>query len=164
MGVTPLFSEVAAKEDVRRMEKRIERCRVIPKRSREESLLSAALWGLVIQSVKKDSGQNVSLKRVLLQKTKQLLFDRVMTKTPLRKHKKREQGFKLICNCKRRRQIQWTQHLNNSLLGLDDLNSIYQWGGLESDVEHIGVEIADAILECVVNEIVSDHFDYLADV
>ncbi|CAL0327114.1 unnamed protein product [Lupinus luteus] len=165
--------------DVSGKEKRIHSCGVVvPKKITEESILSAALWSLLTQSEKRENysmelreniGCNVSKilksKRVL-HKTKQLLFDcvREITITLPRKDYGPEELGKIIWQ----RTKEWSEkgagdetNLTH-LLTLDYLNSINEWSKLEQHVKDVSVEIADAILDCVNDEIVSEMIENLA--
>ena len=168
-------------EDVGRMEQKIRNCGVLlPKKITEDSLLSAALWGLLIQSAKNEKcsmelrellGPNVSQilksKRVL-QKKRQLLFDcvREITVTLPRKENGQqsykqlfgpEELAKIICE----KTKEWGKQAGDKtnltyLLTLDYLNSVKEWCDYEQHIKHICVGIADAILESINNEIVSE--------
>lgn len=173
--------------DVSRMEKRIRNCGVVvPKKITEDSLLSAALWSLLIQSAKRGNYNNMELREILgpnvsqilkskrvLHKTKQLLFDYVREITITFPTKDdRQQGCqqfmgpeelgKIICE----RTKEWGQQAGDEtnltyLLTLDYLKSINEWSKFDQHVKDISVEIADAILERVNNEIVSDMIEIL---
>lgn len=157
------------------------------KKITEESLLSAALWGLLIQSAKREgnysysmelrdilgpnASQTVKSKRAL-HSTKQLLFDcvrEIAVSSCPRQDKEAYQAHyrqllasedlgKFICD----RTKQWGQmaaHQTNltCLLTFDYMNSIQEWCGFNnSHVKDISYEIADAILEHINDEIVSD--------
>ncbi|MED6130709.1 hypothetical protein PIB30_003287 [Stylosanthes scabra] len=140
------------KEDVSGMmrERRIGNCGVLaPKKITENSLLSAALWSLLIQTAKNKSyGYRMELQELLgtkgvLHKTKQVLFDCV-----------REEQ-ELIC--------EWGQQVGDetkskvtNLLTLDYSKSMNDWSKFEQHVKAVSVEIAEGILEGVKDEIVSD--------
>ena len=170
------------------MEERTRSCGVlVPKKITEDSLLSAALWSLLIQTAKRESydytmelrellGPNVSqiLKsKGVLHKTKQLLFDCVREITiTLPRKEDRERGYKQFMGpeelgriiCERTRE--WGQQAGDEsnltyLLTLDYLNSMSEWSKFEQHVKAISVEIADAILERVNDEIVSDMIEIL---
>ncbi|KAF1865514.1 hypothetical protein Lal_00004890 [Lupinus albus] len=174
--------------DVCGKEKRIHSCGVVvPRKITEESLLSSALWSLLTHSAKRENysmdlrenlGPNVSKilksKRVL-HKTKQLLFDcvREITITLPRKDygqpgNKKFMGPEELGNIIWQRTKEWSQkgaedetNLTH-LLTLDYLNSINEWIKFEQHVKDVSVEIADAILEYVNDEIVSDMIEILA--
>ncbi|XP_019437881.1 PREDICTED: uncharacterized protein LOC109343846 isoform X2 [Lupinus angustifolius] len=176
--------------DVSGKEKRIHSCGVVaPKKITEESLLSTALWSLLTHSTKKENysmdlrenlGSNVSKilksKRVL-HKTKQLLFDCVREITITLPRKDYGQGGNKIFmgpeelgNIICQRTKEWSKkgagdetNLTH-LLTLDYLNSINEWSKFEQHVKDVSIEIADAILECVNDEIVSDMIEILAPI
>lgn len=168
-------AEVADNENVRRTEKKI----------REDWISSAAIWGLFIQTVKKESGtrilgehrganvsQVLKSKRVL-QKTKQLLFDCVRelaTNFPGKDNE--EQTYKQFLGPHElgklvsKRTKEWSVVTRDGrsqayLFSLDELNSMYEWNELELHVKDIALEIADAIWECINDEIVSEFIEYL---
>lgn len=153
----------------------------MPKKITEDSLLSAALWGLLIQTTKTDNYSMMELREILgpnvsrvlkskraLHNTKQLLFDCVREITVNFPGKHEEQiGYKqlleaeelgnLICH----RIKEWGQQAGHQtnltcLLTLDHLNSINEWSDLEPLIKDISFQIADAILERISNEIVSE--------
>ncbi|XP_054794682.1 uncharacterized protein LOC129300167 isoform X2 [Prosopis cineraria] len=175
------------KEDVGRREQRILNCGevVMPKKITEDSLLSAAFWGLLIQSAERDGhsiskdfreilGTNVSqvLKsKRALHKTKQLLFDCVREiAASFPRTGEGQTGFKQLLGaeelgnliCQKTRE--WGQQAGDrknltNLLTSDHLKSINEWSDLEPHMKDISFEVADAILDCINNEIVSEMVD-----
>ncbi|XP_054818193.1 uncharacterized protein LOC129317828 isoform X4 [Prosopis cineraria] len=175
-------NEVAVNQDVRKMEKKVHSCSApLPKKMKEESISSAAIWGLLMQSVKKERsprklGENLSpnashgLKsKRILQKTKQLLFYCARETLPRKDKGQRcfnqylgpQQLGRFFC----KRTNIWDQRSRHGrgltcFFSLDDLNSVYQWSDLEPRVNDIVLEIADAILEFINNEFVSEFIQY----
>ncbi|XP_028796095.1 uncharacterized protein LOC114751602 [Neltuma alba] len=170
-------NEVVVNQEVRKIEKKIHSCSVpLPKKMREESISSAASWGLLMQSVKRERGSRKVRDNVapsvsqgfksirVLQKTKQLLFH--CARETLAKKDKGEQCHnkelgKFIC----KRTTRWGQRSRHGrgltcLFSLDDLNSVYEWGDLEPHANDIILQIGDAILESISNEIVSEFIEY----
>ncbi|KAL1344939.1 hypothetical protein HN51_018735 [Arachis hypogaea] len=130
-------------EDVSRitMERRIQNYGVLaPKKITEDSLLSAALWSLLIQTAKSESyGYRMQLQELLgTNKSNQGVFD-----------------------CEREEEAgQHVGHESKSkimkLLTLDYSKSMNEWSKFEQHVKAVSVEIAEGILEGVKHEIVSD--------
>ncbi|XP_028793626.1 uncharacterized protein LOC114761688 [Neltuma alba] len=173
------------KDDVGRTEQRILNCGevVMPKKITEDSLLSAALWGLLIQSAEGD-GHSMDLQEILgtnvsqvlkskraLHTTKQLLFDCVREiaasfpgtdegQTGYKQLLGAEELGNLICQ----KTIEWGQQAGDQtnltfLLTSDYLKSINEWGDFEPQVKDISFEVADAVLDCINNEIISEMLD-----
>ncbi|KAK4277385.1 hypothetical protein QN277_015392 [Acacia crassicarpa] len=174
------------KEDAGRMEQRILNCGevVMAKKITEDSLLSAALWGLLIQSAE-GNGHNMDLQEILgtnnvsqvlkskrtLHKTKQLLFDcaREIAASLPRKEQGRagckqllgaEELGNLICQ----KTKEWGQQAGDQtnlpyLLTSDDLKSINERSDFEPHTKEISFEFADSILDCINYEIVSELAD-----
>ncbi|KAI9118360.1 hypothetical protein K1719_010692 [Acacia pycnantha] len=154
--------EVAVNKDVRKIEKKIQRCSVsLHKKTREESISSAAIWGLLMQpSVKKERGPR-KLRDSIFQglKSRRAIFYCAREKLP-RKDKgeqchSKEMG-KSIC----KRTDKYGGRGVGCLFSLNDLNSLYEWSDLEPHVKNVIIQIGDAILECIINEIVSEFFEY----
>ncbi|XP_054818190.1 uncharacterized protein LOC129317828 isoform X2 [Prosopis cineraria] len=182
LNVAVCLAEVAVNQDVRKMEKKVHSCSApLPKKMKEESISSAAIWGLLMQSVKKERsprklGENLSpnashgLKsKRILQKTKQLLFYCARETLPRKDKGQRcfnqylgpQQLGRFFC----KRTNIWDQRSRHGrgltcFFSLDDLNSVYQWSDLEPRVNDIVLEIADAILEFINNEFVSEFIQY----
>ncbi|XP_061372031.1 uncharacterized protein LOC133314558 [Gastrolobium bilobum] len=158
---------------------------LMPKKITEDSLLSAALWSSLIQSSKRENytmelrdllGPNVSqvLKSSrVLHKTKQLLFDCVREiAMNLPKKDDKQQVYKQILGPEElgkvlwKRTKDWGQHAADEtnltyLLTLDYLDSINEWSKFKRQVKDISVQIADAILDRVNSEIVSEMIELL---
>ncbi|MED6220394.1 hypothetical protein PIB30_044417 [Stylosanthes scabra] len=157
-------------EDVSGMikERRIGNCGdLAAKKITGNSLLSAALWSLLIQTAKNESyGYKMELQDLLgtknvsqmlnskgvLHKTKQVLFDCFREEELMGGE---EALGRMIC--------QWGQQVGDetkskvtNLLTLDYNKSMSDWSKLEQHVKAISVEIAEGILEGVKDEIVSD--------
>ena len=142
------------------------------------------MWSLLGQSVKKEHctkesgelllGPYVSKK--VVHKIKKLLCvceGDITVAIPTKEDRKqgcykqftgpREVG-KLICE----RTKEWGQQAGDganltNLLTSDYLNSITEWRNLETHVKDIGIEITDAILECINSEIVSEIIETFAN-
>ncbi|TKY57918.1 hypothetical protein E2542_SST14972 [Spatholobus suberectus] len=184
LGKRPVRRVPNVSEDVRRMQQRIRSCGVIlPKKIREDSLLSAAIWSsLLDQSIKKrnctrglgellpgtnDVSQILKSKRVL-HRIKKMLFDCVKDITiTLPTEDDRKEGYRqfmgppeignLVRQRTNKRGQQGFDRANlTHLLTLDYLNSIMEWSRFEPHVRDIGIEITDAILDNIHNEIVSE--------
>lgn len=150
---------------------------VVPKKFTEESLLSAALFSSLIQTSKKDHNYTKELQEILghdvshhvmkskrvLHKTKRLLFDcvRELTKNLPEKDCKQFMGPEKLGKMLWERTKEWSsqrggnyeRNLSN-LLNLDYLDSINEWSEFKTEVKDISIEIADAILECVIRDVV----------
>ncbi|KAL5071758.1 hypothetical protein RYX36_022645 [Vicia faba] len=174
-GKIPLESDSNVNEEVREMQQRTN----TPKKIREDSLLSGAIFNLLGVSSKKEDCTNQSQeyiseprvsqvlksKRVLSHKIKKLLFDCVEDITitlptkEVRKHVRRQsmgpiEFEKLTCQGTR----EWRQYYSEdglmSLFTIDYLDSIMEWSKFEQQVKDISFEISDAILDILNNEIV----------
>ncbi|KAL4301591.1 hypothetical protein AHAS_Ahas17G0316200 [Arachis hypogaea] len=112
-----------------------------PKKITEDSLLSAALWSLLIQTAKSESyGYRMQLQELLgTNKSNQVVFD---------------------CEREEEEAGQQVGHESKSkimkLLTLDYSKSMNEWSKFEQHVKAVSVEIAEGILEGVKHEIVSD--------
>ncbi|TKY74952.1 hypothetical protein E2542_SST03717 [Spatholobus suberectus] len=176
-------------QDVSGMEERMSNCCVfVPKRISDDSLLSVALWSSLIQSVKREKcgkelgellGANPNVchvlkSKTLLHKAKQLLFYCVREITiNLSRKDCREQGFKQLIRgpdepgkIKQQRTRALGQVAGNdtnliNLLTSDYLDSMDEWSEFKPQGRHICVEVADAVLERVTNEIVAEMIDVL---
>lgn len=164
-------------QEVRKADRKMQSCSVsLHKKMRQESISSNAIWGLVMQSVKKEQGprkpkdnvaasvfQGVKSRRVL-QKTKKLIFYCAREKL-LRKYKGEKCESKKVGRFICKRTNKWGQRSRyggrgqRCLLSLDDLNSVYEWSDLEPYVKDVILEIRDAILECIISETVSELID-----
>ncbi|KAJ1430368.1 hypothetical protein SESBI_07865 [Sesbania bispinosa] len=163
------------------IEQRIRSCGVlVPKKITEDSLLSAALWSSLIKSAKRKElqgliGTNVLKSRRVLHKTKQLLFDcmREITISHIPRKDDDEDSWKQFMGPERlgkviwERTKEWGQVAANEtnlsyLLSLDYLESLNEWSEFKPQVKGICVEIADAILEGVKDEIVSEMIEILS--
>lgn len=162
------------------IEQRIHSCGVlVPKKITEDSLLSTALWGSLIQTAKRDNNYTkeelreflghhdvskaLKSKRTL-HKTRQLLFDCVREITinlsGQQGCKKQFVGPEKLGKIIWERTREWSQQAagneTNNVTNLDYLSSISEWSKFEPQVKDISVEIADAVLERVNNEIVAE--------
>lgn len=169
-------------EEVRIMQQRIRSGVILPKKIREDSLLSAAIWSsLLDQSINKgncctrelgvlfpgtsDVSQILKSKRVL-HRIKKMLFDCVKdiaitlpTQDDRKKGNRKFMGPLQIGKVLPQRTKKWGQQVGYGenltyLLTLDYLNSIMEWRRFEPHVKGISVEITDAILDSIHNEIV----------
>lgn len=177
-----LFAEERVKEDVGR----IFNCGevLMPKKVTEDSILSSALWGLMIQSAHENGpskdleeivGTNVSqvLKsKRALHKTKQLLFDCVReiaasiprTNEGQTGNCKQLLGAEELGNLICQNMKEWGQQAGDKtnlthLLTSDYMKSIKEWSDFEPHMKDISFEVADAILDCINHEIVTDMRD-----
>lgn len=139
---------------------------VVPKKFTEESLLSAALFS----SLGHDVSHVMKSKRVL-HKTKRLLFDcvRELAKSLPDKDCKQFMGAEKLGKMLWERTKEWSERGGNyernlsNLLNLDYLDSINEWSEFKTEVKDVSIEIADAILECVIrDEVVSDIIEILS--
>ncbi|ESW32931.1 hypothetical protein PHAVU_001G029700 [Phaseolus vulgaris] len=163
-------------ENIRRMQQR--NGILVPKKMRGESLLSAAgRWGGLLEETKKkeevvlpgtnDVSQMLKSKRVL-HRIKKMLFDCVKDiAISLPTEDDRKRGYRQfmgplqIGKLIRQRTNKWDQQgvavggANLTyLLTLDYLNSLVEWKKFEPHVRDISIEITDAILDNILNEIV----------
>lgn len=154
------------------IEQRIQSCGgvLVPKKITEDSLLSAALWSSLINQTAKRKNYN---KKVLqMEKAKQLLFDCVKEMTINHPRKvDRQQGYKQFMGPEKlwKRTKEWSQratgnetNLTKYLLNFDYLDSMNEWSEFKPQVREISVEIADAILERVNNDIVCEMIPILS--
>ncbi|KAF8404844.1 hypothetical protein HHK36_009733 [Tetracentron sinense] len=160
---------------------------VMPKIVKEESILSASLSELLIKSLIEKQGCNgvselqdligygsryLKTKRVL-QQTRQLLFDCVREAVEIhgRNGKRRqyvreflgpEELGKIICEkiCSWGKQSGDVTNITQ-MINSDFSISIEEWSDFQPQMREIGMEIGDAILEDIRNEIVTDMIDCL---
>ncbi|XP_058781144.1 uncharacterized protein LOC131655267 [Vicia villosa] len=136
---------------------------VVPKKISEESLLSAAIFSSLIQTAKRDQkNYTKQLRQILehkrvLHKTKKLLFDCVkeFTKNMKKKDCKKFMGAEKLGKIiwKRRKESGGNYETNiTNLLNLDYLDSINEWSEFKTEMKDISIEIADAILECMMKD------------
>ncbi|XP_014504023.1 uncharacterized protein LOC106764272 isoform X2 [Vigna radiata var. radiata] len=171
-------------EDVRRTQQRIQSSGdILPKKIRGKSLLSAAgRWGGLVEETKKkgncgstrvvlrgtdDVSQKLKSKRVL-RRIMKMLFDCVKdiaitlpTEDDRKRGYRQFMGTLQIGKLLRQRTNKWDQQAVavgganlTYLLTLDYLNSIVEWKKFEPHVKDISIEITDAILDDILNEIV----------
>lgn len=157
-----------------------------PKKVLEDSLSSAPSRELLFHSaIEKSSctglqglnesnppSQFLKLKRVL-QQTKKLLFDcvRDVVETHVR-NERGQQHYKeflgseelgmLICErIKSWRKQVGDKKKKNYLLDLDFMDSVEEWSDIEKQKTEVEMEIGDAILEEIKNELVTEMIDFL---
>ncbi|RDY03134.1 hypothetical protein CR513_13319, partial [Mucuna pruriens] len=155
-------------------EERVSNCCVlVPKKMAEDSLLSVALWSSLIQSAKREKcskelrellGANPNVchvlkSKTLLHKAKQLLFYCVREiSINVSRKDCREQCLK---QPQVLRKIIWdrTRELSENETNLTNLLSldwIDEWSEFKPQVRHICVEVADAVLERVIDQFVAE--------
>nr|KYP39473.1 hypothetical protein KK1_039206 [Cajanus cajan] len=167
-------------QDVSRMEEGMKMsncCVIVPKKITEDSVLSVALWSSFIQSARREKcrkelreilGANPNVchvlkSRTLLHKAKQLLFDcvREISVNVSRKGCREEQCLKEL-NLRGREEVGKRRRklgkvgVNETNISNLSLDSMVEWSELKPQVRHICVEVADAVLEGVTNEIVAE--------
>lgn len=157
-----------------------------PKKVLEDSLSSAPSRELLFHSAIEGSSctglqglnesnppsQFLKLKKVL-QQTKKLLFDcvRDVVETHVR-NERGQQHYKeflgpeelgmLICErIKSRGKQVGDKKKKNYLLDLDFMDSVEEWSDIEKQKREVEMEIGDAILEEIKNELVTEMIDFL---
>ncbi|XP_015885098.3 uncharacterized protein LOC107420617 isoform X2 [Ziziphus jujuba] len=161
------------------------RCLILPSKVTEESILSASLWELLLHSasekpiigngvselielVRSNPSPQLLKSRRMLQQTRQLLFDCVRelveshaTKEG-QKHRCREfLGPEELGKLLSEKMKGWSRHGGDQrnithLLHSDVSDSTQEWTGFEPETREIGLEIGDAILDEIMNEIVAE--------
>ncbi|KAL5844659.1 hypothetical protein ACOSQ4_010617 [Xanthoceras sorbifolium] len=158
-------------------------CIILSKKVTEDSILSASLWNLFFHSAtekpssagaaelqelmqSKPTSEFLKSKRVL-QQTKQLLFDCVREVVETHDGEKKQQNRnenmesellgKLICDKVKAWRRQSGGRLNiTKLLDLDYHDSAEEWTNFEPQIKDIAMEIGDAVLEEIRDQIVTD--------
>ncbi|KAK4859295.1 hypothetical protein QYF36_002909 [Acer negundo] len=161
-------------------------CIIVTKKISDDNILSASLWNLYFPSAKekpsstgaaelqdlvryKPTSEFLKSKRVL-QQTKQLLFDCVREAVETQQHgkeksqKNRKENLgsdqlvgKLICEKIKAWMRQSGGRLNiTKLLESDYQDSSQEWNNFEPQIKDIAMEIGDAILEEIRDEIVTE--------
>lgn len=155
-------------------------CIVMTKKVSEDSILSASLWNLFFNSATekpsrrelpelikyKPAREFLKSKRVL-QQTKQLLFDCVREVVETQSREKGQQNGreyletqsvgKLICEKLKTWRRQSGRRVNiTKLLESDYNDSVPEWNNFEQEIKDIALEIGDAVLEEIKEEIVTD--------
>ncbi|KAK6938547.1 protein of unknown function DUF4378 [Dillenia turbinata] len=163
-----------------------------PKKITEDSIFSASLWQLIFHSPAEkpyciglvqlqellgyDPSAQYFMSKKVLQQTKQLLFDYVREVIQTHQRKKRQQhrhmgkflgseelGM-LICNNIRAWANQSGDKTNiDHLLNLDFSALAEEQNDFEPRLQEIGIDIGDAILEEIKNEVVLDMISLLSN-
>ncbi|KAK1554140.1 hypothetical protein Q3G72_008318 [Acer saccharum] len=160
-------------------------CKIVTKKISDDSILSASLWNLFFHSATekpsdvgaaelqdlvryKPTSEFLKSKRVL-QQTKQLLFDCVREAVETQQHGKEESQInrkenlesellgKLICEKVKAWRRQSGSRLNiTKLLDSDYQDSAQEWNNFEPEIKDTAMEIGDAILEEIRDQIVTE--------
>lgn len=158
-------------------------CITLAKKITEESILSASFWRLLFHSAvekpncagaaetlelvhSKPTSQFLKSKKVV-QQTKQLLFDCVREvlesrgKETGQQDKKEFLGSELLGNLVCGKIKEWGKHSVDGfnltrLLNADIHDSVQEWNDVEAEVRDIALEIGDAIMEEIKDQIVTE--------
>lgn len=158
-------------------------CITLAKKITEESILSASFWRLLFHSAvekpscagaaetlelvhSKPTSQFLKSKKVV-QQTKQLLFDCVREvlesrgKETGQQDKKEFLGSELLGNLVCGKIKEWGKHSVDGfnltrLLNADIHDSVQEWNDIEAEVRDIALEIGDAIMEEIKDQIVTE--------
>ncbi|XP_022772249.1 uncharacterized protein LOC111314898 [Durio zibethinus] len=154
----------------------------LPKIITEDSILSASLWNLLLQTSPEKSSyaglrgpdwsnsSPLSISKRVLQQTKQLLFD-CFRELVDNKHVKEEKGKGFLGSEEIGKVIgekikRWGKRCGDEsnmakLLESDIMDSIQEWNESESQKKRIVLEIGNAIAEQITNEVVMDMINVL---
>ncbi|XWS21315.1 hypothetical protein CRYUN_Cryun30bG0045200 [Craigia yunnanensis] len=152
----------------------------LPKLITEDSILSASLWNLLLQTTPQKSScagltelqgpdwsnsSSLSISKRVLQQTKQLLFDcvRELVDNNHEKEEKRQEflGSEEIGKVIVEKIKGWGTRCGDEsniaqLLESDIMDSTQEWNDFESQKKDIGLVIGNAIAEEITNEVVVD--------
>ncbi|KAJ4848785.1 hypothetical protein Tsubulata_025769 [Turnera subulata] len=165
-------------------EKALKNCFTLPKEVTEDSILSASLWKILFHSILEkpicsgvtEMQELVHFKsKMVLQKTKQLLFDCVKEIVMTQRRNEVQQQHEYLGSQDMGKLIgdkinSWVKQSGGEsnlpmLLELDMVVSTPEWtGGYNTHRMDIALEIGDAILEDVKNETVMDVLVFMSSV